>query len=841
MAEFSAGAALSADDRVLEVSLPALPAGRVNALELTLPVQADRVPEHLLAEVAPVGDAVAGWHMAEVPVQSVSSGYWRLDLSALTVQPLSAARWRFRPTEDSGADWRWRPWTAADPASWLVSWQEAAHRASGREQLQGVLSDLLPSVPDTDTTVRPVAAPEDAAALTLALRRLPSGAWPPGAETGAVSGDSDCESAAVLQLGLSAISPVAGVTAAEGLRTLPQRWQIVNVTQPWPVWSSARAVGLQSLPAELDRWRDQALAPPPVLAALQPRHLGAAFLGLDVLRMQPVPGRLAWYGNHQFVPCGAPEDCVPDGQVSGRDLGSQLSREAATLLWLSDAGLAAGQVLHDWRTVLDSAATQNELLSLLGRAPDADQRAWLQAALQDELAHPPVLQGAARYIDDGPDPGRAGGRRGYIAWGMADGGLLWLDADTGQPRWGWRPASLLAHWLRHRLDPGVSAPSLVAASDWQIWPAGSEYRPGQPRYLYGLGDGQLLALDITQPLQPRLLFQAMLPPDARVGSLSIFRLADSDSRPLLLLARGSPVPVTGQTPSLEQGSPERLWLMDGRSGNILWRAAASGYAADVVDARLTTAWRASWQRLIAADGRQLIYGVDLGGQVWRLTLPASATIDTLPGGISLQEVATLSDPALATGAERFEEAPSLTWLAGPEGDFLPALTLGSRTATGEAGVAASVFSWLDRSGSGTPSLVRNQLTEWPAARLTPPDHVWGWRRHWAHADEQLASSPRWLLGQVVLATETAEPLSGCLPQRWRQRLYRLPWRVTAEGAESEAGEQDLGVTAVPLPSSPVLTDTGVLVWPGSMGAALALRVPAPYRQRTGRQMVPLPR
>lgn len=853
--EFSAGATLSADGRTLEASLPALPGGTVQALELTLPVQGEAghgemVPAHLLVEVESSGSNPSWSRVTEVPVQAVTAGHWQLDLSALAAQPLPAAHWRFRPAGGDAADWRWLPWSVADPAAWLVSWQEAPHQASGREQLQAVLADLLPLAPDAATAVMPAAAPGDSAVLTQALRQLQSGIWPGDAgEAGVVVSDAGCGLAAVLQLGLSATASqpapqIADAVAIDGWRQ-PQAWQIVSMAPPWPAWPAARVVGIDALPSALDHWRDQALAPPPLLAELQPRQFGAALLGLDATWLQPVPGRLVWPGNHEFFPCTQADACAAAFTASGNDLRTRVAQGAGTLSWLSDAGLAAGQILRDWREVLSSAPAQDELLSLLGYPPDAVRRGLLQATLQDELAHPPVLQGVARYVDDGPDPGRVGGRRGYLAWGMADGGLLWLDADSGLPRWGWRPARMVANWLRHRLDPGSTDPALMVASDWQAWPGDSEYRTGQPRFLYGLGDGQLLALDISQPLLPRLLFRAALPADARVGSLGIFSLAGSETRPILLLARASPqssTPTeTGQPATPVQSSPDMLWLVDGRSGSILWRAAGSGHDANIVDARLQSVWRAPWRRLMAADGRQLLYGVDQGGQVWRLTLPVAASTDAQLAGSTLQIVATLADPALAAGAERFEDAPSVTWLADVQGNRLPALTLGSRTTAGESGARPAVFALLDRSWTGGAPLLRSQLADWPPSHRTSPDHVWGWLRRWADADEQLASPPRWLVSQVVLTTETAEPVSGCAPRHWRDRVYRLPWRVAADGSGGEAEEKDVGVTDVPLSSSPLLTGTGGLVWAGRVGAELALPVPAAYRIRTGKQPVPLSR
>lgn len=819
-------ASLSADGQHLEAMLPALHTGVVTSLELAVPVQAAGLPLPALhvdiyRDLPEGGEARLG--QGVVQARAGPPGYWLLDLSVVAAGALPEARWRFSPLSgQDGSGWQWRDWSSQLPATWFFSWTEPAHRASGREQLTAVLASLR----------MPAQAIQggDADALWQALARLQAGDEPiVAAESGLPAGTSGCGSDALLQLGLRLPAEALAATGS-GLQAR-QIWQADRPGLPWQGGGVRSLVAPDALAEALDIWRDRALAPAPVLSDLVPRMFAGHLLGFDAAWLQPVPGRLAWTGNQAFFPCAAGTDCplsLPDPEVAGGGLRARLDAAAGRLTWLSDAGLAPGQPLQPWRDLQTHESLLDDLLARLGRPPDAAQREALRQSLQHELMHPPLPQGQGIYLDDGPDLASVTGRRGYLAWGLADGGLLMLAADSGEPLWGWRPAGTLTRWLRHRQDPAVTDPALVRAGDWQWWPGNDGQHPAAPRVLYGLADGQLLALDISQPLQPRSLFGLALPEGGAIGSLSVFTASGSSPRPLLLLTRRGPADAANPA------SVDALWLLDGLDGRLLWRAASSaGSAADVVDAALQSGWRAGWQRLVAADGRQLLYGVDLAGQVWRLILPGD-------GGLrpeSLLRIADLSAPAQADGAESFQDALSLTWLADSQAVRLPALTLGSRS-SGQG--AATVFALLDRTLAGAAMLSRDALANWPLALERPPGHVWGWWRH-LPAGEQLATSPRWLQHQVVLATEARMPQPGCAPLQWQSRLYRLPWRVAGEGAEAGAEVKTLAPSAQPLSSSPVLTGSGVLGWVGQEGAELTLPLPAATRVRTGKQPVALPR
>lgn len=819
-------ASLSADGQRLEAILPALPEGDVTSLELAVPVMASMsslpaLQIEVYRALPGGGEALLG--QGVVQARSGATGYWRLDLAAVAAEVLPEARWRIMPLSGQDASgWQWRDWSPQLPATWFVSWTEPGHRASGREQLTAVLASLrMPAQ---------AVQPGDSHALWHALTQLQAGdALTVAAESSLPDGAPGCGANALLQLG---VLPPAETLAATGSGLQARQiWQVDRLGLPWQGGGPRNLVALDALPDALARWRDRALAPAPVLSDLIPRMFAGRLLGLDATWLQPVPGRLAWAGNQDFFPCAMSADCplsFPDPDVAGGGLRSRLDAAAGRLDWLSDAGLAPGQPLQSWRELLTHEPVLDDLLVRMGRGSDAGQREALQQALQHELMHPPLPQGLGLYLDDGHDLASVTGRRGYLAWGLADGGLIMLAADSGEPLWAWRPVRTLTRWLRYRQDPAVTDPALVRTGDWQWWPGNDGQRPGAPRILYGLVDGQLLALDISQPLQPRSLFGLTLPEGGAIGSMSVFTASGSNPRPLLLLTR------RGSADAGHPASMDALWLLDGLDGSVLWRAASStGHGADVVDPALQSGWHAGWQRLVAADGRQLLYGIDLGGQVWRLILPGD-------GGLrpeSLLRIADLADPAQADGMERFEDTPSLAWVADSQAGRLPALTLGSRS-SGQG--VATVFALLDRTLAGAAMLSRDALVNWPPALHRPPGHLWGWQRQ-LQAGELLATSPRWLQRQVVLATDTRVPQTDCASSQWQSRLYRLPWRVVSGVTEAEAEVKELAVSAQPLSSSPLLAGSGVLGWVGQEGAELMLPLPAAMRVRTGKQPVALPR
>lgn len=828
---------VAGDGQALVVELPWLPGSPadeplVAMLELPMAQQPANWPvlrvENFLAppdavvcaEAASCGGVAATprWQGLLRP-QALSSRRAQLDLAPLLTEwrgqaggSLSPGRWwRLTPeVADVNESGRWLPWSVQEPASWSLGWREPVRTTSGRERLLAILDGLLPDVRGW--------VPGESDRLWRAIQALSVGR-PPEVEAEGTDSDTaasisaQCGQAAFLRLGAGAQPDAPADMGSRLAVPALQSWRMTADAPLWPVAGAWREVEPAALGAALDRWRDQALAPPPSLSGMWPRLLAGRLLGLDMDIQQALPGRLAWPGDHHFQACAVAADChAPESLPSG-SLRAAWQAASGTLRWLGDAGLADGEVLGSWRQQLAGVALQDGLLALLGLPADDGQRQRLQRTLQDELDRPPLLRGRSLYLDAGA--GVPGGG-GYLLWPTADGAVLLLDAADDRPLWVWRPAATLRQWLGHRLDP-LSAQPAAGLDSWQIWPAPGTATPASRRFVYGLADGVLLALDVSQPLQPRRLFRSPLPSGVRAGSLGVVSVNLADGpHPLLMLARGE---------EPDAGDASMLWLLDGITGELLWRAGNREEAgSSLVDARLQAPWQAPWRALPDTDGSVLAYGVDTAGLVWRVTLRGR---QVTAAGL----LASLADPDREPGSERFMLAPSLSWLRDTAGAVVrPALALASEPAAGVS--PAALFAFLDPGLPAGAVLQRADLVSWPVSATKSPEHAVGWVRPWRDSGERAASSPLWLAGQVVVASERPGDSGGCAPAVWQTRIQRLPWRTDMAGVAQEAESREVSAGMAPL-AGPVLTGDGELRWPGRPDAVLRLALPAAERVRTG--------
>lgn len=404
---------------------------------------------------------------------------------------------------------RWSAWSAQTPASWRLSWQEVAHRASGREQLQRELAGLL-----TSPGQLPAADP---GTLWQALRLLLDGqapaseAFPPPADT-----DADCLPAGGLLLGVSPGLDALAPVLPDGLHgdAAPQAWRLVQEPEPWPQDAGVRHLAAAQLSSALTRWQDRRLAPPVRVAGWQPRLRAGVAIGWDLLGMQPIPGRQRWPGNLLVRPCRADETCA-----------DVLSPEARL-----DDGLRA------------------HLASDLPVLDDADSPAGAPFASMTAAPAEPAASssGSALWLDGGDTPG-------HVLWLSADGEFILLDAAHGQPYWRWLPARLLAAHARALQDVTASEP--LPAPRLYLHETDSH-----TRQVHAAVMGELVALDLSEPARPRHLFRADLPA-GWLGSLTLFavNLPDGQRHPFLLAA---------SAPGAETG----LRLLDGMTGQLLWQA-----------------------------------------------------------------------------------------------------------------------------------------------------------------------------------------------------------------------------------------------------------------------------
>ncbi len=552
----------------------------------------------------------------------------------------------------------------------------------------------------------------------------------------------------------------------------------------------------------LPRWRDRQLAAAPNMAHQKARMIGMDLLGFDRDWSQPVAGRRAWPGGSEFYPCRTTFAC-----------------ELAPAPTMSHSPIP----LSSWLT--DSAS--GEPLQPLSESWTAF--AQLHPYWQGHASAPLVapLRGISHYLDAGPSVTAVTGRQGYLLWASSDGSVQLQDGNDDRWLWAWRPAQSASLWADLTQDAALEisvADSQYAVSeyDWAYWPDSRNANletgldgNGQ-RWLYGLIDRQLVALDLTQPEHPRSGFlpigsNSAHPAQAKVwGSLSLLplTLSSGQRQPLLLLSAADPVAST------------KLLILDGRSGDVLWQA-GSAAGMQYTDAALTRGWQAAWRTLMAADGALLAYGVDELGTVWRLRIVGKPT-QTSAIQVSLSRVADFS----ATGT-LYPYPPSLTWLRDEQGRRYPALALaGTTTVASGVIMAASVMAFLD---SKTALITANDLPLWSTG-TQPPMHAAGWRRTLA-ATEQIAQPPRWLGQQLILASETLVlSAASCPAWAWQAKLYRWPWRA---GSTQTAAETSLPISANAV-GDPLVSAEGELRWSGvstTDSQATKVVVPVGYRQR----------
>lgn len=549
------------------------------------------------------------------------------------------------------------------------------------------------------------------------------------------------------------------------------------------------------------RWRDRQLAPAAIVLQQTLRKMGADILGLQRDWGQPVPGRRAWPGGSEFHPCRSTSVCDAAPAASMSSVPMPLSS------WLTDN--ASGHPLQPLSEHWPAFALLHP---------------YWHGRVAPPLAEP--LRGRSHYLDAGPDAAAVTGRRGYLLWASSDGSVQLQDGNDGHWLWGWRPAQSAALWAALAQDSALDintadAQYAVSEHDWAYWPDNATAIPatgldanGQ-RWLYGLVDRQLVALDMSQPEHPRSGFLAVgsraHPAQEKVwGSLSLLRLALSSgqSQPLLLLSAADPAAST------------KLLILDGRSGSVLWQA-GSAPGSPHADPGLTRGWQAAWRTVQAADGALLAYGVDELGGVWRLRI-AAGPVQASTIQVSLSRVADFS-----SSGTLHPHAPSVAWLRDDQGRRYPAIALAG-AATMASGMVrpASVMAFLD---SKTTLITESDLPLWHSG-LQPPAHAGGWRRTLADS-EQIVQSPRWLDQQLVLASETPMSATGDCPElAWQARLYRWPWRA---GSSPEAAEISLPVSANVV-GDPVLSTEGELRWSGVSSTdsqATKVVVPVGYRQR----------
>ena len=309
----------------------------------------------------------------------------------------------------------------------------------------------------------------------------------------------------------------------------------------------------------------------------------------------------------------------------------------------------------------DPRSTADVVAWTLGRDAfdeDADGiRDEARGGLGDPGLQPPRV---LRYTAGGP-------ALAFVA--TQDGLLHAFDAETGEERWAFLPAALLARLAG--LAPGHRSLSrrfgldgpltlawhdrdhdgrLVGADGDRAWLLGSLGRagtgyfaldvinPDAPRSLWSLDDGDLPGFGQSWP----------------AAVLARMRLADGSVRRVALLAGGfDPAEDSSVAPARSLGAA--VAIIDAEDGGVLWRAGGAADAdLEVPELRRSAA---TPPRVLDSDGDGLddrLYLLDIGGQLLRIDFPRGE----VGSGATATLVARLGTDALA-GPRRFLAPPDV--------------------------------------------------------------------------------------------------------------------------------------------------------------------------------------
>jgi type IV pilus assembly protein PilY1 len=417
-----------------------------------------------------------------------------------------------------------------------------------------------------------------------------------------------------------------------------------------------------------------------------------------------------------------------------------------------------------------------------------------QRSLGDPGLHAPVV------VDD------AASGRTLVFAATQDGLLHAFDAESGVEQWAWMPQQLLPRLpglLRdevttarsHGIDGALVLHRHDADGDGQFSAAGGEHQ----WLLFGLGRGgsRYHALDIAEPLDPRVLWSVSLPEptvEARavpvVARLEIAGSDQSAGRWVVLLAGGYDRRFDSQAAE-GPGLGNALLVLDADTGELLW--SAGGADAELAVPGLASV--AAAPRALDLDGDGYLdraYVLDVTGSLWRFDFSS---------GMSSAELATASRLArFGAGNLRFHSTPDVS-LSRTAGVARLAVAAGSGWLSRPRDLTRSdrfyvVFD--DPAGPAAAEVSDDEFHDATDAADAMPADAPGWYfRLDAHGPgEKVAGSA--VTFNHLLRFQTYQPLADdgsepCGPPRSVSRRYTLAVRTAlprASAVESEADEPD---------------------------------------------------
>jgi type IV pilus assembly protein PilY1 len=409
----------------------------------------------------------------------------------------------------------------------------------------------------------------------------------------------------------------------------------------------------------------------------------------------------------------------------------------------------------------------------------------------------------------------------------ADGLLHAIDVDTGVERWGFLPAPLLARAAalaasretvaRVPGEPGGLAVSLDDGNgDGLIDPALGE--SAQVVFGFGRQGTGYYALDVSQPAAPALRWSLSadeLPgfgeswPEPVVVPMNIDRSLQSPGQRVVVLAGGyDPAERIGDLPEADPGAA--LVIVDADTGELLWGVAGRGSPhASVIEPAMRHSFPSA-PRLVDRDGdgfADLLYAVDLKGQLWRIDVPSLAAGTSAP---EVRMVADLAAPGAPGERRFFFHTPDAVFeTLGDRPRIVVALGSGRLSRPRETRVVDrfhAVFDELEALPSGSPALTTDDLEDVTDATIPVPVDAHGWlRRLDQHGPGEKAVGTGVTFDHRLRFTthqpQPPLPDAPCGPPQARNRLYTLDIRTGRAAhriGDEEAPPEELAGDGLPV-------------------------------------------
>lgn len=385
----------------------------------------------------------------------------------------------------------------------------------------------------------------------------------------------------------------------------------------------------------------------------------------------------------------------------------------------------------------------------------------------------------------------------------ADGLLHAIDVGTGVERWAFLPAQLLARVaaLADRRETAARVPGepggLAVSVDDRNGDGLVDPSLGESaQVVFGIGrqGTGYYALDVSQPASP--LLQWSLPagalpeageswPEPVITRMNVDAGRQSPGQRVVVLSGGyDPAERVVDLPEADPGAA--LVILDADMGNLLWAVAGrESPLASVVAPAMRHSFPSA-PRVIDRDGdgfADLLYAVDLKGQLWRIDFPSPGAVGATP---QVRIVADLTGSGATGGGSFFFHTPDAVYeTLGGRPRIVVALGSGrlSRPRDAEHGDRFyAIFDEFTAAPAGSAPITADDLEDVTDTPAPLPDGAHGWlRRLDRHGPGEKVAGTSSTFDHRLRFT-THQPLSSlpdapCGPPGSRNRLYTLDIRT----------------------------------------------------------------